>query len=288
MGGTRRCGTAAKRCRGSGRRNCANGRMGRPYFSAVTRRTTSNTRGAERVLDLVHGTEHVPATLLLPSSEPTSPAVLLLHGFSSSKERMVQSVGRALQQRGVASLALDLPFHGERGGDGAPPYRNPIALVTAWRAAVREARAAIEWLGAQPEIEGERLGVLGYSLGGFLALMMASEEPAVRVVTLAAAGDLPDSTPYLSLLRRAVDPLRAVRQLASRPLLLVNGRRDTTTRPAQAERLFARAEEPKELYWYEGGHWPPVSAIEHAAEWMSGVLAGQRSSGAAGRRTMRG
>ena len=227
------------------------------------------------MLDLVHGAERVPASLLLPSGEPARPAVLLLHGFSSNKERMVQSVGRALQQRGVASLALDLPFHGERDGAGGElPYRNPIALVTAWRAAVREARAAIEWLGVQPEIDGTRLGVLGYSLGGFLALMTASEEPAVRVVTLAAAGDLPDSTPYLALLRRAVDPLRAVRQLAGRPLLLVNGRRDTTTRPAQAERLFARAEEPKEQYWYEGGHWPPVSAIEYAAEWTASRLAG--------------
>ncbi|MBW8768226.1 MAG: alpha/beta fold hydrolase [Gemmatimonadetes bacterium] len=259
--------------------------MGRPYFSAVTRHATSSTRGDERVLDLVHGAERVPASLLLPKSGPAVPAALLLHGFSSNKERMVQSVGRALQQHGVASLALDLPFHGERdGASGELPYRNPIALVTAWRSAVREARAAIEWLGGQPEIDGTRLGVLGYSLGGFLALMMASEEEAVRAVTLAAAGDLPDSTPYLSLLRRAVDPLRAVRRLDGRPLLLVNGRRDTTTRPAQAERLFALAEEPKELYWYEGGHWPPVSAIEYAAEWMSEQLAGQQGAGAVGRR----
>jgi dienelactone hydrolase len=260
-------------------------RLKGPYFAAVTRRATSNTRGEERVLDLVHGTERVPSTLLLPSGARSAPAVLLLHGFSSNKERMTQSVGRALLQRGVASLALDLPFHGERNGaSGALPYRNPIALVAAWRSAVREARAAIEWLGGQPEVDGARLGVLGYSLGGFLALMTASEEPAVRVITLAAAGDLPDSTPYVSLLRRAVDPLRAVRRLAGRPLLLVNGRRDTTTRPEQAERLFACAEEPKELSWYEGGHWPPASAIEYAAEWTAAQLRTGRAR--AGRRNV--
>lgn len=238
------------------------------------------------MLDLVHGSERVPATLLLPPSARSAPVALLLHGFSSSKERMVQSVGRALQRRGIASLALDLPFHGERdGGRDAIPYRNPLALVTAWRTAVREARAAIEWLAAQPEADAERIGALGYSLGGFLALMTASEEPAVRVVTLAAAGDLPDTTPYAALVRRAVDPLRAVRTLRGRPLLLVNGRRDTTTRPAQAERLFAYAEEPKELHWYEGGHWPPASAIEDAARWMAERLrtptshAGRRQAG---------
>jgi dienelactone hydrolase len=244
--------------------------MRRPRFAATSRRSTSTALGEERLLDLVHGSERVPATFLVPRESRAAPAVLLLHGFSSSKERMVQSVGRALQQRGVASLALDLPFHGERdGGRDEIPYRNPLALVAAWTTAVREARAAIEWLAGQPEADAARIGALGYSLGGFLTLMMASEEPLVRAVTLAAAGDLPDTTPYLALVRRAVDPLRAVRKLAGRPLLLVNGRRDTTTRPAQAERLFAYAEEPKALRWYDGGHWPPPKAIDDTAAWMA-------------------
>ena len=106
--------------------------MRRPHFAATVRRSTSTVRGEERLLDLAAGTERVPATLLLPQGARSAPAALLLHGFSSSKERMAQSVGRALQQRGIASLALDLPFHGERdGGRGAIPYRNPLALVAA-------------------------------------------------------------------------------------------------------------------------------------------------------------
>jgi hypothetical protein len=75
------------------------------------------------------------------------------------------------------------------------------------------------------------------------------------------------------MVRGLVDPPRAARKLDGRPLLLVNGRRDTTTRPAQAERLFAAANEPKELVWYEGGHWPPPAAIDGAAEWLAGKLA---------------
>ena len=217
--------------------------MRRPHFAATLRRSTNVPRGEERALDLMHGTERVPASFLVPTASAPVPVALLLHGFSSNKERMAQSVGRSLLARGVASLAVDLPFHGERDGAQVElPYRNPLALVNAWRSAVREARAAIEWLAAQPEVDDARIGVIGYSLGGFLALMTASEERQIRVVTLAAAGDLPDSTPYATLLRRAVDPLRAVRKLGARPLLLVNGRRDTTTRPAQAERLFAFAE----------------------------------------------
>ena len=231
-------------------------------------------------MDLMRGAECVPAAYLLPATENPAPAALLLHGFSSSKERMSQSVGRALQRRGVASLALDLPFHGERdGGRGEIPYRNPLALVSAWRDAVREALGAVEWLEAQPEIHAARVGIVGYSLGGFLALMTAAESPNIRAIALAAAGDLPDATPYAAIVRRAVDPLRAARKLAGRPLLLVNGRRDTTTRPAQVERLFAYAEEPKELRWYDGGHWPPQTEIERTAEWMRGALRGARDGG---------
>ena len=137
----------------------------------------------------------------------------------------------------------------------------------------------MEWLSEQAEVDAGRLGVLGYSLGGFLALMTAADEPALRVVALAAAGDLPDEVPYAKLVRGVVDPLRAVRRLTGRPLLLVNGRRDTTTRPAQAERLFAAAGEPKTMLWYDGGHWPPAAAIEDTARWMADRLGTAKARG---------
>jgi len=53
---------------------------------------------------------------------------------------------------------------------------------------------------------------------------------------------------------------------------MVNGRYDRTITPAQAERLFEAACEPKEIHWYQGGHWPPPSEIEFAAEWLSARL----------------
>jgi fermentation-respiration switch protein FrsA (DUF1100 family) len=239
-------------------------------FSATVRRTSSIRHGRQRALDLVHGRETVPALWLTPDTDRPMPAVLLLHGFSSSKERMAQSVGRALLERGVASLALDLPYHGARAMGELP--KNPLAIVGAWKAAVAEARGAIAWLASQPETDPARIGVIGYSLGGFLAIMTAAEEERLRVVALAAAGALPDRTPYAALVRGLIDPLRAARRLDGRPLLLVNGRRDMTTRAAQAERLFAAASEPKTIVWYDGGHWPPQSAIDTAAGWTASRL----------------
>ncbi len=237
-------------------------------------------------MDLVRGKAVVPATWIIPPIEGALPVVLLLHGLSSNRDRMSNSAGRALAHRGIASLAIDLPHHGERStGNPRAMLSSPLALVAAWRAAVKEVEDVISWLESQPAVDVSRLAVLGYSLGGFLALMVAAGDERLRVVALAAAGDLPDATPYASMVRALVDPPRAARKLRGRPLLLVNGRRDTTTRPAQAERLFAAAEEPKTMMWYDGGHWPPPTCIDDTADWFQGELDLLASDADSGRRT---
>jgi len=90
----------------------------------------------------------------------------------------------------------------------------------------------------------------------------------VRAVVLAAGGDLPTRLPFAAIVRSVADPLRAVRRLSGRPLLMVNGRFDRTVTAVQAQRLFDAAVEPKELRWYAGGHWPPPNEVDAAAEWL--------------------
>ena len=219
------------------------------------------------------GGEHVPAILQRPRTSAAVPAVLLLHGFSSRKERMAESIGRALLRHDVASLAIDLPLHGAReGGLEGLTLRNPLALVQKWRLATREANQAIEHLANDAAIDSTRIGLAGYSLGAYLGVMVSADNDLVRVTALAAGGDLPEETPFASLVRTIADPRRAVRRLAGRPLLMINGRFDRTIRPDQARRLFEAAREPKEQRWYEGGHWPPSHAIDDAADWLASRL----------------
>lgn len=224
--------------------------------------------------------EHVPGILLVPDaahvSGGRSPAALLLHGFTSRKERMVEGIGRALLTRGVASLSIDLPLHGAREGSIEElSFRNPLQLVGAWRLALAEARLSLDYLAELAMIDGDRLALVGYSLGSFLGVVVAAGDARVRAVVLASGGDLPERTPFASIVRAAADPLRAVRKLAGRPLLMVNGRHDRTITAAQAERLYEAAGEPKELHWYQGGHWPPPGAVEYGAEWLAQCLAGK-------------
>ena len=231
------------------------------------------------VLQITLAGARVPAILMHPGDAASResarvPAALLLHGYSSRKERMAETVGTALARAGVASLAIDLPLHGERGHEmDAQAARNPLQLAQRWRAAVLECGGALAWLGAQPGIDAARLAVVGYSMGAFLGCEVAAREASVRALVLAAGGDLPKQTPFAMLVKTVADPVRAIRRFAGRPLLMVHGRHDTTVRPDQAERLHAAAGEPKELRWYDAGHYLPPGVVVEAAAWLAAALA---------------
>ena len=214
----------------------------------------------------------IPGTLLLPAESPSG-GVLLLHGYSSRRDVMANGVGLALLRQGVASLSIDLPLHGTRQDPlQAQAARNPLAVFGLWRQALRESRLAFNYLGARPEVDRGCLGVAGYSLGSFLAVMVAADEPLARAVVLAAGGDLPEGTPLTAIARAIADPLRAVRRLDGRPLLMVHGKNDRTVKPDQARRLFEAAREPKEIRWWNAGHILPPDAIGYAATWIVGQL----------------
>jgi uncharacterized protein len=210
----------------------------------------------------------VPSILLVPDATHPVPAALLLHGYSSSKERLSDTMGRALAARGIASLAIDLPLHGARDDAMIEEARtNPLGLVQHWKMALAEARAAINWLSAHDAVDAKHLNATGYSLGSYVALQTASADKRVGSVIIAAGGDLP-ATPWTRMLRMISDPLRSAKALSPRRLLMLHGRTDRTILPEQAQRLFDAAQHPKQLRWYNTGHVLPPAAADDAASWL--------------------
>jgi uncharacterized protein len=216
------------------------------------------------------GSPRIPATLVLPhAAAGPAPGALLIHGYGSRREHMVDGAGRLLLERGIASLAIDLPLHGSRADPlQKQAAQNPLHIIRQWRLALAETRLAVGFLRARPEIDGARTAVVGYSLGSYLATIVAAEQIAIRAVVVAAGGDLPSNTPFSTLARTVADPLRAVRRLGGRPLLIVHGRHDRTARPDQAQRLYDAAGEPREIRWWDAGHRLPDAAIGDAAAWL--------------------
>lgn len=211
---------------------------------------------------------NVPSIMLRPDLGASVPGVLLLHGYSSSKERLANSMGRSLAMRGIASVAIDLPLHGARDDAMIDEARsNPLGLLKHWKTAVAEAKDAIAWLADNDAIDPGCIAVAGFSLGSYIALQTAAADKRVKCVIVAGGGDLPE-TPWTGMMRMVSNPLSSAKSLKGRPLLMLHGTHDRTIRPDQAQRLYDAALEPKKLKWYDSGHVLPAASADDAAKWL--------------------
>src|SRR4051812_9381681 len=105
------------------------------------------------------------------------PAVLLAHGFGGTKDS-VSSDAESLADRGYAVLAWTAQGFGRSGGQihlDSPDYE------------VRDAQGLLDWLAARPEVRLDapgdpRVGVVGGSYGGGLALLLAGQDSRVDAI----------------------------------------------------------------------------------------------------------
>ncbi len=104
-----------------------------------------------------------------------APGVLLLHMYGHTRADW-DELARLLQGVGIASLAIDLRGHGETGG------------AENWLLAPQDVAAALNWLGARDDVDAERLGAIGASIGANLAMVLGSSEPGVDVIGLLSPG----------------------------------------------------------------------------------------------------
>jgi len=205
--------------------------------------------------------------------------VLLIHGFTATAAE-VRLLARRLHERGYTVSAPLLPGHGT---DPADLNR------TRWREWTDAAEGAYDQLAARCQ----QVLVGGESMGAVVALYLASEHPEVMGVmayapalklalspvdvirlTLAAPfvpfhpkGSLDADTRWqgyrVDPLRGAVQLLRLARRVRRRlsrieqPVLVVQGRRDTTVDPCVGEMILKGVRsQVKELHWME--HSPHV------------------------------
>jgi ABC-2 type transport system ATP-binding protein len=105
------------------------------------------------------------------------PAVLLAHGFGGTKES-VSDDAQSLADRGYAVLTWTAQGFGRSGGQihlDSPDYE------------VKDAQRLIDWLAQQPEVKSDgpgdpRVGVVGGSYGGALALLLAGQDQRVDAI----------------------------------------------------------------------------------------------------------
>lgn len=133
----------------------------------------------------------VVGTLELPEAEGPATAVLLLHGFTGSRDELgvagtnegvFSRTARSLAENGMASLRIDFRGSGESGGE----WRD-----TTFSGQIADAVAALDWLRGQPEVDPERTAALGWSQGGLVAAHLAAERTDLAAVVLWAPAQNP-------------------------------------------------------------------------------------------------
>ncbi len=214
----------------------------------------------------------IAGLLLRPASPDPCPCVVLLHALSSDKETMIRHFGRALAARGVASLALDAHLHGERRADSSERL-HPLQYLDLARETIIEYRLALDQLACRSDLIPGRFGLLGYSLGAMMGTILAAVDTRIAAAALLVGGDVvrnyQDHLPSaVHGLLRNVTPSNFAPHISPRPVLFINGRRDTTVSHQAAEMLHEAAQEPKEIVWADAGHLLPPEIAERGVQWL--------------------
>ncbi len=223
-----------------------------------------------------------------PRDVERPPVVVLVMGLDSAKEEMGAYEDLFLD-RGLATFAFDGPGQGEAEYDLAirGDYEVPVAAV-------------IDVLQARDDLDGDRVGLWGVSLGGYYAPRAAAHEPRVRAcISLSGPYDwadawdaLPDLTREAFRVRSHVDALEEAAEhgrsltladAAARitcPLFVVAGGRDRLVPRSHPERLAAEAAGPTELLIIEDGNHVVNNRAAHyryrTADWMAAQLEATR------------
>ena len=134
--------------------------------------------------------DRVPAWLLVPTGKPGKrPAMLCLHQtINIGKDEPVglgkqDSKAQALHlvKRGYVCLAPDYPSFGEYRYDFAAAFKRGDYQSGTMKAIWNNLRA-VDYLQSLPEVDGERIGVIGHSLGGHNAMFTAAFDERLKVI----------------------------------------------------------------------------------------------------------
>jgi dienelactone hydrolase len=229
-----------------------------------------------------------------PRREGKVPGVVVLHilGGDFALSRLFCN---ALAQRGAAALFVKMPYYGPRR-DPASPRRmisaDPRETVEGMTQAVQDIRCAAAWLAARDEIDRERLGIFGISLGGITGALAATAEPRLTsVCLLLAGGDLGKvawESRELAQVRQAwearggthgefvqilseVDPVRYAANVRGRRILMMNAKSDEVIPRTCTESLWESLGKPP-IHWYDGGHyscaWHLLDALDKVQDFF--------------------
>jgi dienelactone hydrolase len=269
-----------------------------------------------------HAGATVPGYLLIPKKRTgKAPAVLFCHWhggeYDIGKEELFQArhtpeaPGPALAKRGFVVLGIDAYCFGERngrgpggvkerGGDGEMSASKFNLWVgrTLWGMILRDDLMALDYLVSRPEVDPQRVGVTGISMGATRSWwLMALDErlrTGVAVACLTRYADLIEHEAlrahgiyyFVPNLMKHFDTEAVVALIAPRPVLFMTGDQDVGSPPEGIRKIDAAVRPIFKLYdkpqafqntIYPGlGHVYTKEMWERTLAWMKETIGGER------------
>jgi len=226
----------------------------------------------------------VPGYLEFPSTNQQPwRLVLLLHGWSGGKDDWYHDdnyingglMRKALLGAGYAVLALDAATHGERSHEidyqhvnplddpKAPVRRSYFTFAEVSIQTVKDYRRALDFVFERGLVDTNRVGLLGYSMGGMDAFYLLAVEPRIKM----AVAVVP---PLLSIGYGPAAPVDYSWGIGNRPFLMLAGRQDSlgvAARVAASYHQYLEGPNTK-LIWYDRGHQLGEIYVPDALAWI--------------------
>ena len=218
-----------------------------------------------RIIVETEWVENIPVMTMALADAGRCPVVLFAHGFTGAKEDGL-ALGYRLAARGFLFLSLDARSHGERldkrvtsvgerrEGD-VYPHRSGLDTYLLMHELIVETAKdidrLIEHLGADRRADTGRIGLTGFSMGGFLTFYVAAHNPVIQAAVpmaglpaftarwedvvlesssyegwaeqMAAAQE--ETARWTGFMRK-IDPFDRMRSFYPRPLMMIIGDRD--------------------------------------------------------------
>ncbi len=245
--------------------------------------------------------QRIASMMHIPEGDGPHPAVLMMHGFTGHRIEshfLFVKTARALMQAGFLVLRFDFRGSGESEGrfqDVTIPGE------------VSDGLAVLEWLSRHEAVDSNRIALLGLSMGGCVASLIAGQDQRVKALVLWSAvadplglfammekntplppplGPQPNGTVDLGgyllgpeFIRTLAEakPLDTLQHYTG-PALIIHGTEDPTVPRDHAEMYKNALGERAKLVWIEGAdhtfnaHQWDTQVITTTVEWLRSHL----------------
>jgi dienelactone hydrolase len=193
-----------------------------------------------------------------------SPAIIFIHGAAAQgKDSQYNAhLVEFITRDNWIVLAIDMKYFGERSTDVLTTftekdkhdqlYNKPTFYLEWLTQTIKDVRRSFDFLVEEKGVDSSRIGYVGFSRGAIVGPVLGGIDKRFAAIVMLFGA-------HFDALERghlpAACPANYIGHISPRPLLMINGIRDTDMiKDTQVLPLYELAKSPKKIIWVEGGH----------------------------------